>query len=110
VSTGACVGHISPEAWADGPIARLRDDDRVRIVVDTRNLEGSVDVIAPDAGELTRRPRHPSLHKDARVPVDTRLWAALQNASGGTWGGCVFDAARIEKLLDAGLKAEGGPV
>ena len=30
VSTGACIGHISPEAWAGGPIGKLRDGDRVR--------------------------------------------------------------------------------
>jgi putative YjhG/YagF family dehydratase len=106
VSTGACVGHISPEAWAGGPIAKVRDDDRVRIVIDTRNLHGSVDVIGPDADELARRPRHPSLQRDPRVPVDTTLWAALQHVSGGTWGGCVFDAARISELLDAGMRAE----
>jgi xylonate dehydratase len=106
VSTGACVGHVSPEAWADGPVARMRDGDTVRLVIDTRRLEGSVDVVAPGPAEFTARPRHPSLRPDPRVPADTRLWAALQNASGGSWGGCVFDVERIERLLALGREAE----
>ncbi|MES2696984.1 MAG: YjhG/YagF family D-xylonate dehydratase [Verrucomicrobiota bacterium] len=103
VSTGACIGHVSPEAWADGPIGRIRDGDTVRLVIDTRKLEGSVDVVGVD---LATRERHPSLRPDPRVPADTRLWAALQNASGGSWGGCVYDADRITQLLDLALKTE----
>lgn len=106
VSTGACIGHLSPEAWAGGPIGKLRDGDRVRLVVDTRSLEGTVEVVSIDTAELTARPRHPDLQPDPRVPADTRLWAALQNASGGSWGGCVFDADRIAALLERGLAAE----
>jgi putative YjhG/YagF family dehydratase len=106
VSTGACVGHVSPEAWADGPIARLRDGDTVRLIIDTRTLEGSVDVVGLPPAEFAARGRHPGLRPDPRVPADTRLWAALQNASGGSWGGCVYDAARVEKLLELGRAAE----
>ena len=106
VSTGACIGHISPEAWAGGPIGRLRDGDCIRLVVDTRSLTGSVDAISLSAAELTARPLHPHLQLDARVPADTRLWAALQNASGGSWAGCVYDAERIAHLLKLGLAAE----
>ncbi|WP_414664260.1 YjhG/YagF family D-xylonate dehydratase [Horticoccus sp. 23ND18S-11] len=106
VSTGACIGHVSPEAWADGPVARVRDGDRIRLHVDTRTLEGSIDVISPEAAEFDARPRHPSLRPDPRVPDDTRLWAALQNASGGSWGGCVYDADRVTRLLELGREAE----
>jgi putative YjhG/YagF family dehydratase len=106
VSTGACIGHVSPEAWADGPIGRVRDGDTIRLIIDTRTLEGSADVIGVDANEFDARGRHPSLRPDPRVPVDTRLWAALQNASGGSWGGCVYDADRIERLLTLGREAE----
>lgn len=110
VSTGACVGHVSPEAWADGPIARLRDGDTVRLLIDTKKLAGSVDVLTPPASEFAARALHPGLRPDPRVPADTRLWAALQNASGGSWGGCVFDADRIGELLRLGLKTEAaGP-
>ena len=106
VSTGACVGHVSPEAWAGGPIGRVRDGDRLRLQVDTRTLHGSVDVISTTAAELAARPLHPALKPDPRVPADTRLWSALQNASGGSWAGCVYDAGRITRLLELGLAAE----
>jgi xylonate dehydratase len=105
VSTGACVGHVSPEAWADGPIGKLRDGDVVRLQIDTRQMEGSVDVVSIDAQTLTARARHPALELDSRVPADTRLWSALQAASGGTWAGCVYDADRIATLLQRGLAA-----
>jgi len=106
VSTGACIGHISPEAWAGGPLGRVRDGDRVRLIVDTRALTGSVDVVSVPDAEFAARPMHPNLKLDERVPADTRLWAALQNASGGSWTGCVYDAKRIAHLLELGLAAE----
>ncbi len=112
VSTGACVGHISPEAWAGGPLGRLRDGDTIRLRIDTRQLEGSIDVVSISPTELAARPLHPGLQPDPRVPSDTKLWAALQNASGGSWGGSVYDANRIVQLLELGRKAEnrGGSV
>jgi dihydroxyacid dehydratase/phosphogluconate dehydratase len=84
----------------------VRDGDTIRLTVDTRTLEGSVDLVSSDVAEFTARPPHPSLRPDPRVPADTRLWAALQNASGGSWGGCVYDAERVAQLLDLGRKAE----
>src|SRR5438270_11650908 len=45
VSTGACIGHITPEALAGGPVGKLRDGDRVEIVVDRVNLTGSVNLV-----------------------------------------------------------------
>jgi dihydroxyacid dehydratase/phosphogluconate dehydratase len=104
VSTGACVGHVSPEALAGGPIGKLRDGDRVRIVVDRVNLSGTIDLVgAHDAewgtAELARRPSREDLAPDPALPADTRLWAALQHASGGVWGGCVYDPAAIAAKL-----------
>jgi putative YjhG/YagF family dehydratase len=106
VSTGACVGHASPEAWAGGPIGKVRNGDTVRLHIDTVRLEGSVDVITASEQEFLSRPRHPALQRDERVPADTHLWAALQDASGGTWAGCVYDADRIAHLLALGRAAE----
>jgi hypothetical protein len=97
---------VSPEAWAGGPIARVRDGDIIRLTVNTRALEGSIDVIAPTTPEFAKRERHPGLRPDPRVPSDTRLWAALQSASGGSWGGCVYDVERISRLLELGFAAE----
>jgi putative YjhG/YagF family dehydratase len=111
VSTGACIGHVGPEALAGGPIGKVRDGDRIQIVIDRNRLEGSVDLIGegeslcgPEEGAqvLARRPPRPDLAPDPNLPADTRLWAALQQVSGGTWGGCVFDVAAIEARLTAG--------
>ncbi|MSP12296.1 MAG: YjhG/YagF family D-xylonate dehydratase [Chloroflexi bacterium] len=116
VSTGACVGHVGPEALAGGPIGRVREGDMIEIIVDRINLEGSINLVGHDgmrygpqqgAAVLASRPLYPDLAPDARLPDDTRLWAALQNASGGTWGGCVYDVDAIVELLEAGRKALG---
>ncbi|MGA1609578.1 MAG: dihydroxy-acid dehydratase [Candidatus Nanopelagicaceae bacterium] len=42
-TTGLCVGHISPEAVDGGPIALVRDGDRVRIDIPNRTLDLLVD-------------------------------------------------------------------
>jgi putative YjhG/YagF family dehydratase len=109
VSTGACVGHVGPEALAGGPIGRVRDDDLIEIVVDRRTLRGSVNLVGegslPLPAErctalLAARAPHPGLVVHPALPDDTRLWAALQRVSGGTWAGCVFDVDRIVSALE----------
>ena len=105
VSTGACVGHVSPEAWAGGPLGKLRDGDQIRLRVDTKKLEGSLDLLEETAPDWQERPQHPQLTPDPRIPADTKLWAAMQNASGGSWGGCVYDADTISDLLAKGMAA-----
>jgi dihydroxyacid dehydratase/phosphogluconate dehydratase len=92
VSTGACIGHVGPEALAGGPLGKLRDGDTIRIIVDRVNLSGSIDALNVD---LDSRSPHPELKLNPDLPEDTRLWAALQNVSGGTWGGCVYDVDMI---------------
>jgi dihydroxyacid dehydratase/phosphogluconate dehydratase len=106
VSTGACIGHISPEARAGGPIGRVRDGDRISVRIDTLALEGSVDLAEASAAVFGTRPLAEALTQAPAIPADTLLWAALQNASGGSWGGCVYDPARIAALLEKGLEAE----
>jgi len=114
ISTGACIGHISPEALAGGPIGKLRDGDLISIEIDRVNLEGSVNFVGesggnvgPEAGAriLAARPPRPDLAPDPALPDDTRLWAALQDASGGPWGGSVFDAKSILRVLALGKAA-----
>jgi len=114
VSTGACIGHVSPEALAGGPIGKLRDGDRIQIVVDCRRLDGTIDLIGEKdrefgAAEGTRvlatRSLPADLAPDDQLPADTRLWAALVRASGGTWGGCVYDPDKIVRVLEAGERA-----
>jgi putative YjhG/YagF family dehydratase len=103
VSTGACVGHISPEALAGGPIGKVRDGDLIEIVIDRNRLEGSINLVDGDGRpvELTTRLPRPDLAPDPALPADTRLWATLQETSGGTWGGAVFDVERILRALEA---------
>jgi putative YjhG/YagF family dehydratase len=118
VSTGACIGHISPEALAGGPIGKLRDGDVIRIIIDRNKLEGSVDLILEHAAQasadseqhvlalraqevLQMRQPQPGLAPDPALPADTRLWAILQQASGGVWGGCVYDVEKIAQAIGA---------
>jgi len=108
VSTGACIGHIGPEALSGGPIGKVRNGDLIQIIVDRNKLEGSIDLIgegdrtfgaAEGTQVLAKRPPRPDLAADPQLPADTRLWAALQSAGGGTWGGCVYDVDAIINRL-----------
>jgi putative YjhG/YagF family dehydratase len=117
VSTGACIGHVSPEALAGGPIGKVLDGDIIEVVVDRVNLEGSVNLVghgddvfgaAEGSRVLAARPPRPDLAPDPALPAETRLWAALQQASGGTWGGCVYDPDAILKAIRPAGRVEDG--
>jgi dihydroxyacid dehydratase/phosphogluconate dehydratase len=108
VSTGACIGHVGPEALAGGPIGKVREGDVIRILIDRIRLEGSVDFVGETGRDFTpgegaqilaARPPREDLAPHPQLPDDTKLWAALQQLSGGTWGGCVFDADAIAKSV-----------
>jgi xylonate dehydratase len=109
VSTGACIGHISPEALAGGPIGKVLDGDLIEIVVDREKLAGTVQLVGDANGEFTHeeegvrrlasRALRPDLQPHPALPQDTRLWAALVEASGGVWGGCVYDTDKIVAAL-----------
>ena len=114
VSTGACIGHVGPEGLAGGPIGKLDDGDIIRIELDRVAMRGTVDFVgeggrrfSPEEGArvLALRPMRADLAPHKALPEDTRLWAALQDASGGTWGGCVYDPDRIIETLKAGRAA-----
>jgi len=113
VSTGACIGHVGPEALAGGPIGKVLDGDVIRIVVDRNRVEGMVDLIgegkrrfSPEEGSrvLAARDLRPDLAPNPKLPADTRLWAVLQRVSGGTWGGCVFDVDQIAGAIERGSR------
>ena len=116
VSTGACIGHIGPEALAGGPIGKLRDGDIIEIIIDRNQLVGSVNFVGTENTRLSlekatkvlqARDLHPELKPDPALPDDTRLWAALQSVSGGTWRGNIYDTDRIIEVLKAGVEALG---
>jgi putative YjhG/YagF family dehydratase len=123
VSTGACIGHVGPEGLAGGPIGKLVDGDVIRIELDRVAMRGTLDLVgeagrrfSPEEGArvLARRSTRADLAPHAALPEDTRLWAALQDTSGGTWGGCVYDPDQILAALKAGqaaiaAKAPGSP-
>jgi putative YjhG/YagF family dehydratase len=120
VSTGACIGHVGPEALAGGPIGKVLDGDSIRIVIDRNRLEGSIDLVgeahspaekrSPQLGGeiLTKRRPRADLMPYPDLPDDTRLWAALQEISGGTWAGCIYDTVEILRTLEAGRRTLSG--
>jgi putative YjhG/YagF family dehydratase len=110
VSTGACIGHLSPEALAGGPVGKVRQGDQIEIVIDREKLTGSVHLVGDAEGifgaeeglhRLAERSPRPDLQPHPALPDDTRLWAALVQASGGVWGGCVYDADKIIARLES---------
>jgi hypothetical protein len=96
----------------------VRDDDWIAITIDPHMLTGRIDLIGergqaerltPQAGAdlLAQREPDPRLGPDANLPDDTRLWAALQEISGGPWAGAVYDVDRILAVIAAGKQALG---
>jgi putative YjhG/YagF family dehydratase len=115
VSTGACVGHVGPEALAGGPIGKVRDGDLIEIIVDRNRLTGSVNLIGANGERfsaergkemLAARSMRDDLAPHPALPDETRLWAALQQLGGGTWGGCVYDVDKIIERLSRGQTIE----
>ncbi|GAC1633324.1 MAG: xylonate dehydratase YagF [Candidatus Acidiferrum sp.] len=108
VSTGACIGHVSPEALAGGAIGKVRDGDVIEIVIDRKNLTATFNFVGENgesfnakegARRLEQRTMRTDLAPDPRLPADTKLWAALVQRSGGVWAGCVYDAEAIVEAL-----------
>ncbi|HEX3993649.1 MAG TPA: YjhG/YagF family D-xylonate dehydratase, partial [Acetobacteraceae bacterium] len=113
VSTGGCIGHVSPEALAGGPIGKIEDGDLIEVIVDRRRLEGSINLVgvqgrpfSADEGTRVLAERKPraDLGHDPALPDDTRLWAVLQDISGGSWGGSVYDVDAILRVIEAGKR------
>ena len=108
VSTGACIGHVSPEALAGGAIGKIQDGDLLEIMIDCQNLRGTINFVGTlqarveaveGARILELREVRPDLEPHPLLPDDTKIWAALQHASGGVWGGCVYDSDAIVGTL-----------
>jgi dihydroxyacid dehydratase/phosphogluconate dehydratase len=119
VSTGACIGHIGPEALAGGPIGKLRDGDILEIEVDTKKLTGSINfigideenIVSPEDGAviLSNRSIHPDVKQNPNLPSSVKIWAAEQNACGGTWGGCYRDSDTLVDMISHGMLSNSQP-
>ena len=67
--------------------------------MDLVRLDPTTSALVPDPETLAERAPHPALAPHPKLPDATRLWAALQATSGGTWGGCVYDVDAITARL-----------
>ncbi len=113
VSAGACIGHIGPEALAGGPVGKLIEGDILNLEIDCKNLTGRIDLVGHndqmfEVGEgeqvLAGRSLRTDLSPHPSLPAETRLWAAMQACSGGTWTGCVYDVDAIVEAIDRGTR------
>jgi len=89
----------------------VRDGDIVDITIDRTALHGTVNFLgtadkllseSEGARQLGARQPREDLAPHPALPEDTRLWAALVQASGGVWGGCVYDTESIVSQLKIG--------
>ena len=97
-SSGPCIGHVGPESLAGGPIGKLRDGDLIRVEINKNKCLGTIDYLG-DISAFRDRPIHPDVREDINLPKSVKLWAALQNTGGGTWGGCVPNVDEVIKKL-----------
>ena len=111
------AGPVISEFMASNSNSLVDDEgdnsDWIEIEIDRNELTGSVNLITEAEGVaggdalLASRTMAPSLGPDPQLPADTRLWAALQDVSGGTWGGAVYDVEKILEVIAAGKKSLG---
>ena len=110
-----CSSHVRDIGLPPRRIGKVLDGDVIRIELDCRRVEGSVDLVgeggrrfSPEEGGriLARRAPRTDLAPNIALPEDTKLWAALQFASGGAWAGCVYNPERIVAALEAGRAAQ----
>ena len=85
VSTGACIGHVSPEALEGGPIGRLLDGDLISVVVDRESLVASIDLVGhgDERGRPTRRPPCSQRGHCATTSPPTRAYRRTRRSGRG---------------------------
>ncbi|MBK6333934.1 MAG: dihydroxy-acid dehydratase [Thermomonas sp.] len=100
---GFMVGHVAPEAARGGPIAKLRDGDRVRIDVASRRIDVAADLSQRTPARMAPRVRCGALAKFARDVGSASRGAVT---SPGPLDAHDDDARRIaSSLLDAATDA-----
>ncbi|HEY8334132.1 MAG TPA: dihydroxy-acid dehydratase [Tardiphaga sp.] len=86
---GMCIGYVSPEAFVGGPLALVRDGDRIRIDAPARRMDLLIDeteFAARKATWVQRPPRHRAgaLAKYARL-VGQAPGGAVTHDGGAEW-------------------------
>jgi dihydroxy-acid dehydratase len=76
---GAAIGHVSPEAASNGPIALVRDGDAIEIDIPARSIRLAVD----DAELAKRRENLPPFSKKIDSPLLRRYSRLVGSAAGG---------------------------
>ncbi|TXI65044.1 dihydroxy-acid dehydratase [Mycolicibacterium mageritense] len=78
-TTGLCVGHIAPEAVDGGPIAFVRDGDRIRLDV----ASGTLDVLVDEAEFEARKAGFEPLPPRYKTGVLAKYTKLVQSAAVG---------------------------
>ena len=78
-TTGLCVGHVAPEASDGGPIALVRDGDRIRLDV----ASGTLDLLVEDSELRERRARWEPIAPRFTTGVLGKYQKLVQSASRG---------------------------
>ena len=108
--TGQALERVSSDVLKKVPPQNHEAEQAVLggILLKNSILFNLIDLVGEDGREvgaeagaklLAARPPRPDLSPDPDLPADTRLWAALQQTAGGTWGGCVYDVDAIVAAL-----------
>jgi len=76
---GAAIGHVAPEAAAGGPLALVREQDRIRVDIPARRL----DLLVADDELARRRPEGLPLPRPTGSSLLERYRAAVSSAPRG---------------------------
>ncbi|NHC44689.1 dihydroxy-acid dehydratase [Motilibacter aurantiacus] len=79
-TTGLCVGHIAPEAVDGGPIAYVRDGDRIRLDVENATLDILVDPAELEARKDGWEPLPPRYTRGVLAKYAKLVTSAAQGA------------------------------
>jgi dihydroxy-acid dehydratase len=79
-TTGLCVGHVAPEAVDAGPIAYVRDGDRVRLDMTSRTLDLLVDDAELDNRRVGWEPRRHGYTRGVLAKYVKLVGSAAQGA------------------------------
>ncbi|MUL80856.1 MULTISPECIES: dihydroxy-acid dehydratase [unclassified Mycolicibacterium] len=99
-SSGLSIGHVSPEAAAGGPIALVRDGDRIRVDIPSRTVTFDVpdDELARRRAELVASGGYRPRDRDRPVSAALRAYALLATSA---------DRGAVRDVGEAGCSSVG---